>query len=387
MPISESDNEYLVRVGKGTPAGQMHRRYWLLAAAASQIPVGGTRLIQLLGESLVLFRSIDGKLGVVNERCPHRGASMSYGIVDPNGLRCPYHGWLFGYDGKCLHRPSERQPDVAACSILIQSYSVTEVDGLVFVYLGDPPVPPAPSMPKFKEDSHTRTLRFAEIPCNWLQIMENSLDPIHLEWLHGHTANFFDEQAGGTDQLDVTQHSEIQFDQLDYGIVKRRVVPGQDKNHEDWRIGQTVFFPYTFCIRSPRWLELQVRIPATDTSTLHFWYRIGENSNSHKSNEELQVSMAKIFRENGDFDMATVDGQDVMAWVTQGAIADRTTENLGQEDRGIVMLRKLLQSQIRAVENGRAPINTVAADIPSWDVIAPVRTEAVPILTSRRINQ
>ena len=132
----------LAHVGRGTPAGEWLRRYWLVAGTANElhdIPVG----LKMLGEELVLFRDLKGNLGLVGMHCPHRGSSLEYGDIEERGIRCPYHAWLFDVAGNCLEQPAEPKDSQFYKKVKHLSYPVRELGGLIFAYLGgdrdDPP--------------------------------------------------------------------------------------------------------------------------------------------------------------------------------------------------------------------------------------------------------
>ena len=145
--LTAEENERLTRVGPGTPMGALMRRYWQPIAALSQMQDNATRPIRLLGENLVLYKDRSGQLGLIADRCPHRNVNMIYGIPEEEGLRCPYHGWLFNHEGRCLDQPYERAEDPTESfkdKVCITSYPVQELGGLIFAYLGPDPAPLLP---------------------------------------------------------------------------------------------------------------------------------------------------------------------------------------------------------------------------------------------------
>ena len=199
--LTAEQNELLTRVGPGTPCGEMMRRYWHPIAAVSELEGKWTRRVRLLGEDLVLFRDKQGRIGLITEQCPHRRASLAYGIPTDDGIRCPYHGWEFGHGGQCLAQPNEPEKSSFRHKITTPAYSVEEMGGMFWAYMG--PAESKPLLPRidgFVTDGTIRMLGSTLIPVNWLQIMENSLDPIHTEWLHGHTYEFVKEQQGKSHQ-------------------------------------------------------------------------------------------------------------------------------------------------------------------------------------------
>ena len=183
--LKVTENERLTRVGPGTPMGELMRRYWHPIAAMAELDDNPVKPVTLLGESLVLYRDRQGRLGLIGDTCPHRRASMVYGVPEDEGLRCPYHGWLFSETGQCLEMPAEAPDSTFPRRVKMAGYPVQDLCGLIFAYLGPEPVPLLPRWDMFVWDHVLRDIGSTIIPCNWLQIMENSLDPVHVEWLHG----------------------------------------------------------------------------------------------------------------------------------------------------------------------------------------------------------
>ncbi|HEX8967977.1 MAG TPA: Rieske 2Fe-2S domain-containing protein, partial [Chloroflexota bacterium] len=182
--LSQQANERLTRVGPGTPMGELLRRYWHPIATVPDLDTEPVLAVKLLGEHLALFRSDAGDLGLVAERCPHRGASLAYAIPEDDGLRCAYHGWKFSRLGRCLEQPAEPDTSTFKYRVQIPAYPVQQMGGLIWAYLGPDPAPLLPRYDLFVRDDLDREIGITRLPCNWLQIMENSLDPVHLEYLH-----------------------------------------------------------------------------------------------------------------------------------------------------------------------------------------------------------
>jgi 5,5'-dehydrodivanillate O-demethylase oxygenase subunit len=139
--------------------------------------------VRILGEDLVLFRSSVGKLGLIEPSCPHRKANLSYGIPEPEGIRCPYHGWLFDEAGNCVDQPSEPAGSRFKDKVKMKAYKVEELGGLVFAYMGPEPAPLLPHWDILIWEGK-RNAWSCVLPCSWLQCQENSLDPLHFQWLH-----------------------------------------------------------------------------------------------------------------------------------------------------------------------------------------------------------
>jgi 5,5'-dehydrodivanillate O-demethylase len=340
--------------------GGLLRRYWFPVAVSSELPAGSVRPVGLLGEDLVVFRSPSGELGLLQEHCPHRGASLRHGCVERDGIRCPYHGWKFSPTGDCLEMPAERGT-AALRRVAAAAYRVEELGGLVFGYLGPEPAPLLPRYDLFVWEGVLRDIGRARIPCNWLQIMENSVDPTHLEWLHGYHLAAQRRARGLPEPKHYRKRQlKIGFDRFRYGIVKRRVVEGGSEADDDWKIGHPLVFPVTLRVGSDPQHRFQIRVPVDDTHTEHYWYSCYRPLDAKPVlQREIPVYEVPWRDERGDFIVDYVDGQDIMTWVTQGAIADRTREQLVASDRGLVMLRELLVEELARVERGEDPLGVI----------------------------
>ncbi|MPZ74361.1 MAG: Rieske 2Fe-2S domain-containing protein [Nitriliruptorales bacterium] len=363
MTLRAEVNERLTRVGPGTPAGKMLRRYWQPIAAASELDDKPVRKVRVLGEDLVLYRDAVGEFGLLAEQCPHRLASLNYGIPEAGGLRCPYHGWLFDRTGQCLEQPNEPENSTFHRRIRTAAYPVQELGGLLFAYLGPGEPPLLPRFDVLVQEGGYRSVGTAVLPCNWLQIMENSVDPVHAEWLHG---KYFDyiQHGFGQEALDLfagrPHHVEIGFDVFEYGIIKRRVLEGGSREDEAWAVGHPLIFPNLLKVGGGGVSEFQYRVPVDDTHTLHIWYTLYEPPGGVPTPQTVVPHFRVPYKdENDEFIVDFIPGQDIMAWVTQGSVTDRTREHLGQTDKGVILFRRLLQEQIQLVERDEDPLGTV----------------------------
>jgi len=359
-------NAKLTQVSRGTPMGELLRRYWQPIAAAVELKKAWTKRVRLLGEDLVLFRDRQGRLGLIAEQCPHRRASFAHGIPTNDGIRCPYHGWEFNGAGKCLNQPFEPDNQAFRDSVATTAYPVQEMGGLLFAYLGPQPAPLLPRFDGFVAKGTIRQLGRTLLPVNWLQVMENSLDPVHTEWLHGHHYEFQKEQEGIKVAIS-TRHQKIDFKEFEYGITKHRLLEGHSEEGDDWRIGHPIVFPNMLAVGNGgdhnRYYSFQMRVPVDDEHTLHFWYNAYVPPAGVKVPEHL-LNTVHLYdvpykNEKGEFVVDNVDGQDMMAWVTQGAVADRTQEHLGASDAGIAFYRHVLRRELKKLEEGKDPIGLV----------------------------
>src|ERR1700722_892674 len=177
----------LTATGADTPMGALLRRYWWPIAGASELDGVSTKPVRLLGEDLVLYKDIGGRYGLLDRHCCHRRADLSYGYVEQHGLRCNYHGWLYDEAGRCLEQPYDDLAHPEAHlkdQIRIKAYPVESLGGLLWAYLGPAPAPILPNWEFFNWKNGFRQIVISEVPCNWLQCQENSIDPVHVEWLH-----------------------------------------------------------------------------------------------------------------------------------------------------------------------------------------------------------
>jgi 5,5'-dehydrodivanillate O-demethylase oxygenase subunit len=360
--LTTEQQERLTRVGPGTPAGELLRRYWLPVAASCEIRHGFARRVRHLGEDLVAFRDLNGRAGLVAERCPHRQTSLAFGCVDNEGIRCPYHGWKFDARGACLETPAEEHGSTLKERIRTTAYPVEELAGLMFAYLGPRPAPLLPRFDLFVWNGVLRDIGVAELPCNWLQIMENSVDPHHLEWLHGHHLASVREQHGLSTPTHYRRRQvRTGFDVFEYGIIKRRILEDGSEEDEDWKIGHPLVFPAMLRVGAGAQHRMQIRVPIDDTTTRHYWYSCYRPAPGVDVPHQAEVPLYEVpwRTPNGDFILDFVDGGDIMACVTQGPIADRTREHLAGSDRGIALLRRLLLEQIDKVAGGEDPLGIV----------------------------
>ncbi|MDH3239691.1 MAG: Rieske 2Fe-2S domain-containing protein [Alphaproteobacteria bacterium] len=363
--LSKAENERLTLIGPGTPAGELLRRYWQPVAASSELtdekPI--TR-IRILGEDLVLYRDTAGGYGLVGEQCPHRMASLAYGRVDDEGIRCPYHGWKFNAAGRCIETPAEDPGATLKDAVRHTAYPVEKLGGVLFAYMG--PLP-APALPRWDvlawEHGHRYIRKFEPLRCNWLQCMENSVDPSHLYWLHGDLAHLKPMMDDYEEKHD--------FIKDDYGIMKRRTTPPRKPGGRPEVDQHPLLFPNTLRhVSHDRKTgrhrhNLQFRMPIDDTHTQVMVCNFEPDPGVHTPTDAdvpIEYFEFRTGENRDEYRMDMVAFQDFMAWETQGPIMDRSQEQLGLADKGVVELRRMLREQIDIVAAGGAPLNVVPAD-------------------------
>ena len=355
--LSEKDNVRLTRVGPGTPMGNLLRRYWMPIAISSEITDKPVHR-RLLGEDLVVFRTTTGTVGIVQDRCSHRRTQLTVGIAEADGIRCGYHGWKFALDGRCLEQPPEPRMIPRAD---ITAYPAEELGGLIFAYLGPKPAPLLPRFDLFVMDGVLRDIGWSHYKFNWLQAMENAVDPYHGEWLHGHFMNSVRAREGKSPVTHYAKkHVKVGFDPFEFGIIKRRLLEGQEEATEDaWTIGHPLVFPNMVKIGGGGFQQLQIRVPMDDENIWHLWYTVYKPEGALPVQQSVPGYNVPIEDENGEAILSFIDGQDAEAWGRQGVIADRTRELLGHADIGIAMYRQMLKEQIDNVEANRDPLGVV----------------------------
>lgn len=358
--LTQEMNERLTRVGPGTPVGELLRRYWQPVAAVSQLDDEPVLAVKVLGENLALYRADNGEMGLMAQRCPHRGASLAYGIPEEGGLRCPYHGWKFSPAGQCTEQPAEPDESTFKHRIKIPAYPVQEMGGLVWAYFGPEPAPLLPRFDLYVREDLDRNIGITRLPCNWLQIMENSMDPVHVEYLHGLYMNYVLKRQGRPPAVNVRHHEKIGFTVFDWGIYKRRLLEGQSEDSTDWTTGHPVLFPATLAVDGlTDGTYFQVRVPMDDEHTMHFWYYTKPRPAGAPPQTSIPRWEMHYQHEDGSLVTDNVNAQDMLAWITQGPRSDRTTERLGNSDKGVILYRNLLLEQAEKVERGEDPLGVI----------------------------
>jgi len=358
--LTQEQNDTITRVGPGTPGGELLRRYWHPVGLAQDLSdANPTHPVRILGEDLVLFKDKSGHIGLVADRCPHRGASLLYGRVEKRGISCPYHGWLFNTEGHCLETPAEPADSKFHLTVRHKAYPVQKFVGMYWTYMGPQP---APLLPRYdlwvRTDGRRKLIVQPRLDCNWFQAMENSVDPSHLQVLHqtliSRGRRIDNTTRGLTD--DVSQFECYEFP---HGIMKRR---SYKSGHVD---EHPLLFPNI--LRQAR--NTQIRTPIDDNHTRIVFVHFDETADGSvvDDNEDvLPVEYIKPYKNPPDqlhpfarFRMDAVQAQDQMAWETQGPIADRTNERLGTADHGIVMLREMMLREVAKVARGEDPLGVV----------------------------
>lgn len=391
--LTKAENDLLTQVGPGKPAGELLRRYWHVAAAAMELTEDAPiKPVRILGENLVLYRmppapgETEPRYGLAGERCPHRQVKMETGICEPGGIRCVYHGWKFDPSGQCVEQPAEDAGSTFKDKIRIAAYPVRKFAGLLWTYMG--PLP-APELPRWdvlaREDGRRWGIIESVIDCNWLQAMENSVDPAHLYWLHG-TLGARNLPPGPQRYaalgLPVNYEEKHEFTVGEWGVMKRRVVPGRNPGDPPLDEQHPLVFPMGLRLvlsmtsvlaqgydiaktitEDEKKLgyvhNIQFRTPVDDEHIMHYNVCFLPSTTRMPIDEDPPFEHAPFKDANGNYLLDFVTAQDAYAWEAQGPVTDRTQEHLGTSDRGLLILRKLVKEQIELVQQGGDPLGVI----------------------------
>ena len=363
MALSREENEMLTRVGPGTPAGELLRRYWHPLGFDAELHEKPLRR-RILGEDVVLFRDDKGRFGVLGLRCAHRGTSLEFGHVEDGGLRCCYHGWLYNVEGKVLETPGEPAESTFREKVIQPAYKTQQLGGVIFVYMGPEPAPLLPRYDVLAREDGVRARRARTVNCNFFQMIENSVDQNHLKWLH---------RTGKTPEWD---DGEINPQPFEHGILNTytRRVAGKTWAHCNFfvmptmnKTGNVEEGHPTEHRASSAGEVMRWRVPVDDTHTMHFTVEFGAMVDGKPVAKIMKDDSAEGLRETR-FGVYVWDesigwfargDQDRVAQESQGPIYDRTTEHLAYTDRGVILLRRLYNESIEAIKQGRDPLGVI----------------------------
>jgi hypothetical protein len=383
--LSKEDNDLITQTGQGTPCGGLMRAYWQPAALVSELPDERPVVpVRLLGEDLVLFRNEDGSYGLIGRWCAHRGVDLAFARLENGGLRCLYHGWLYGKDGSCLEQPAEPAHSRFHEKIKHVSYPCEERNGIIFAYMGGGDPPPFPDYDCFTApDAYTFAFK-GLWECNWLQGVEGGIDPSHVSFLHRFLkedprevyGQQFREEVAGTGKTLSTLVGEnyrpdIEVENTDYGL---RVFAIRELTEELRHVRITnLMFPNAFVVPFGNTkVFTQWHVPIDDHN--HFWYMILYDFEEPTDKEtllrqRLEAVTLPDYRSirnrsnNWGFDAREqaeltytgmgldINVHDQWAVESMGPIQDRTKERLGVSDRAITANRRML---LRAIADHQA---------------------------------
>jgi phenylpropionate dioxygenase-like ring-hydroxylating dioxygenase large terminal subunit len=388
--MTTEQNALMTRGGPGTPGGKLLRMYWQPAALVDELDgLHPVKAVRLLGEDLVLFRSTRQEYALIQRHCPHRSADLAYGRLEPGGLRCLFHGWLFGPQGQCLEMPAEPVGSPLCREVRARTYPVIERSGILFAYLGDGAPPSLPEFDCFvAPDSHTFAFK-GLIECNWLQALEVGIDPGHASFLHrffadedpaaGYGRQFraasADSDMPTTRLLREFDCPRIDVERTEFGL---RIFALRELGGGSTHIRVTnLLFPQAFAIPlSSEMTITQWHVPVDDESC--YWYAIFTSFGEPVDKNEMRNQRLKLYalpdykprinrNNNYGYDPAEqqsrtytgmgfdINVHDQWAVESQGRIHDRTREYLASSDKAIVAYRRLLLRAIEQAGRGERP--------------------------------
>ena len=386
--IAAEENALLTQTDRGTPCGQLMRRYWQPVALSEELPEGGAPLkVKILGEELALFRDDQGRPGLIGLHCAHRGTDLSYGRVEDGGLRCLYHGWLYDICGRVIDQPGEPAGGANKAAIRHLAYPCQEIGGIILTYMGPGDPPLVPNYEFLTVAPEYRTVVKAFYECNYLQGNEGNIDPVHLSFLH----QIFDEaqiarrrvvqsvNASDNTLLAKDVAPTIEVEVMNFGL---RISTLRDASPDKRYLRTTNFIMPNLAAFGGSTVgagyAAHWHVPIDDH---HHWKYIFAFSRTSPLDEFLRTrsraELTKDFRLTRNVanryqqDRASMQTQtftglgtnfqvhDAFATESQGPVQNRTEENLVSSDKAIVAARKLILNGIRDVQAGREPQHVI----------------------------
>jgi phenylpropionate dioxygenase-like ring-hydroxylating dioxygenase large terminal subunit len=392
--LTYEENELVTKTGPGTPMGEAMRRYWIPALLSRELPEPDCPpvRVQLLGERLVAFRDTQGRIGLLDEFCPHRRASLWLGRNEESGLRCVYHGWKFDVAGTCVEQMNEPEDCSFAHKIRTTAYATLEMGGVIWAYMGPrEKMPPPPSFEWTQvPESHRHVSKVVE-ECNWLQALEGGIDTSHAPILH-RTISATTSKAGVPLLGPFVRGKApmLEVDVTDYGYRYAGIRPLEE--------GQTYVRTYHYVMPFTQIRPQQFRFPGSGERPKiagHFWVPMDDNNCTvwnwmYSFRDEPLTEEDRLERGNGNgpdhVDQTTfrslrhkgnnwlidrqvqktdtfsgIDGintQDRAVQESMGPVVDRSKEHLGPADRAIIVARRLLLQAVKTVSEGGDPPGT-----------------------------
>ncbi len=395
--LTREENELLCRVEGDAAMGQLMRRHWQPICLVEEVsePDGKPVRARMFGEDLVVFRDSDGRIGVLGEYCPHRGASLAFGRNEECGLRCLYHGWKMDVEGNVLEMVSEPAESGMVQKVKHKAYPTQEWCGFVWTYMGPKDMVPAFRPPVWAPTKETRvSVAKAILPCNWAQVLEGAIDSAHSSSLH--SSDMVPARVGGAEATDKTwlrpstdKAPRLQLERTGYGFryaaIRR---PIQNAATTEY-VRSTVFVAPATALIPPnnKYNVANINVPRDDTSTAFYFIAWGHPHNTPDAEtwrkflgQRVGVDLDQHYRplrnvdnnfwqdrnamKAGNFTGITgFPNQDIAMWVTMGPIADRTLDRLGASDLAVVEFRKQMVQAARDFAAGEAAIGTGAKTI------------------------
>jgi phthalate 4,5-dioxygenase oxygenase subunit len=388
--LRADENELLTRTGPGTPMGDLVRQYWVPAMLSSELPRPNCPPVRvlLLGEKLIGFRDSEGRVGLLDNFCPHRGASLFFARNEECGLRCVYHGWKFDVEGRCVDMPSEPAESNFRTKVRARAYPCREQGGLVWAYLGpreEPP--PLPDLEAVHAPEGTIRATAISRDCNWVQAMEGDIDTAHIGFLH-FGSDRAEDAPEGTFRYYALKDRAPKYAVLDtaYGSMYGAYRPGRP-GQQYWRIAQFLFPFYTMPPTGLLGRKMTARawVPMDDQHSMLYSLvhnpdvsgdrrqqgSAGAVLNPLKPNTSdwygrfrLEANEGNDYlmdreRQERDEEYSGIDGihtQDQAITESMGSVFDRTSEHLGSSDAMVIRVRRRLLAAAKALrDTGEVP--------------------------------
>jgi phenylpropionate dioxygenase-like ring-hydroxylating dioxygenase large terminal subunit len=385
--LSKEDNELLCRVGPGTPMGDLMRQYWVPALISSELPVPDSDPVRtmLLGEQLIAFRDTNGKVGLLQNNCPHRGASLFFGRNEEAGLRCVYHGWKFAADGTCIDMPNEPAESDFKNKVRPTAYPTAERGGVIWAYMGPKSEPPPlPDLEPNMLGDGEWTLSIYQRECNWMQALEGDIDTCHTVFLHTGSMTAADAPEGSWGKYALSDRApRYEVVPTDAGVMYTAYRPAETDSTY-YRIAQFLFPFYAMVPTGVLGLEVRVRawVPMDDHHTLALsMSKVGQRGGTPRGNSlnftetypnstgwfgrfrcvadesnDYQIDRQAQRKNESYTGINSIYLQDQAVTETMGPIYKRWEEHLGTSDAMIIRTRRRLIDAARALrENGAVP--------------------------------
>jgi len=399
--LSQEENDLLTRVGPGMPMGTLMRQYWVPALLSSELPEPDSPPLRvlLLGEKLIAFRGTDGRVGLLEHACPHRGASLFFGRNEQCGLRCVYHGWKFDVTGTCVDMPNEPAESTFKDKVRARAYPCTERGGIIWAYLGprtEPP--PLPDLEANMLPDGEWLVMASQQECNWLQITEGDIDTSHFGFLHRGSIRPEDMPPWTSkSELYVVRDRAPHYQVIDTDIgTMYGAYVDAEPGERNWRIA---LFLLPFYTKPPGGGPgLFARVPMDDEHTMVYrmgirgaralvppeaandpafarvksgllpntsdWYGRSRFGSNPRNDFEIDRAMQRANRGNNGYTGIVGNMQDQAMTEGMGPRYDRSQEHLGTSDSMIIRTRRRLSGAVRAlVEKGVTPPGVDAPEL------------------------
>ena len=367
MTVAARPEVDLATTMPGTPGGIFMRAFWHPIARSIDLPPGRAIAVRIMNEDYTLFRGTSGRVQVVAQRCPHRGALLHLGWVENDDLRCVYHGWKYDGTGQCIEAPAEKEG--FARNVRIPVFPTGEAFGLIYAYFGDGEPPEFPPYPESHGEGIIEAWPPARVPCNYLQSFENSMDEVHVAFTHAPGGS----HASLARDLPIITAEETPWGMLRFGTradgmtrhtlhyapnIVRVIVPPQAgmDGVGGW---PEITFHFTPVDDENQMFFITAKVQVTGSDVEPYRKKRAEFYAKRAAMPDVQSTVDEIWSGKIPFadvrhpELARV--QDIAVQAGQGRIANREAETLGRSDAGIAVWRRILARELRTIASGGTP--------------------------------